>query len=284
MLLEDNLIKQDKHVTSGAKDNLVSECTNTGLISALMLTIVMPMSFDSVADWLEEDYVGSGFAFLDGYIGQQLSASQLENALPALNDISMVFYVLGVFGFLASTVLTVVMLLCVGEVSSDKGCQEFMRRVGHGTRGPYLLFMSGCFFAIPASIRYAAGIKTLAGLVLLFLVGCIMVFIIIAVSYWYVQACIRTHNRINEFSDLHLSQEEAQEDVEAWFRQTPKGGTLEDCLQDLAGVLENKDSSQLIIGLDGISTQRVAMHYHKKNAETIGLSLSQSELYQLARQ
>ena len=120
MTLADNLIKNDKGITGAAQENLVNECTNTGLISALMLTIIVPMSFDSVTDWLEEDFAGSGYAFMDGYIGQQLSASQIEGALPALNDISQVLYVLGVFGFLASTILTVIMLLCVG----DRGGQQ----------------------------------------------------------------------------------------------------------------------------------------------------------------
>jgi hypothetical protein len=41
----------------------------------------------------------------------------------------LIFYVLGTFGFLASTVLTVIMLLCVGEISTDSGCEEFLRRV-----------------------------------------------------------------------------------------------------------------------------------------------------------
>jgi hypothetical protein len=46
----------------------VNECTNTGLISALMLTIVLPMSYESVTDWLEEDYVSSGYAFMDAVV------------------------------------------------------------------------------------------------------------------------------------------------------------------------------------------------------------------------
>ena len=46
----------------------MNECTNTGLISALMLTIVLPMSFESVSDWLEEDYVSSGYAFMDAAV------------------------------------------------------------------------------------------------------------------------------------------------------------------------------------------------------------------------
>ena len=126
--------------------------------------------------------------------------------------------------------------------------------MGNGTRAPYLLFMLGCSFAIPAGMRYVASIKTLGGLVGLLLVLGIMSWVVIAVSYWYVQACIRAHNRINEFGDLNLSQNEAQQDVEAWFRQNEKkGGTLEECLQDLAGIqVDQASSSELIIFLDGI--------------------------------
>ena len=58
----------------------MNECTNLGLISALMLTIVVPMSLDNVNDWLEEDFVGSGFAYLfDGWLGQHEGENQVRS-------------------------------------------------------------------------------------------------------------------------------------------------------------------------------------------------------------
>ena len=198
MTLADNLITSDNTVTSGAKDNLVNECTNTGLISALMLTIVVPMSFDSVTDWLEEDYTGSGYAFVDGYIGQAIGATAAENAVAFLNDFSLLFYVFGTFGYLASTILTVIMLLCVGELGTDMGCEEYLRGIGHSTRAPYLLFMAGCGFAIPAGARYACTIKTLPGLIILGLILGSMSFMVMRFSYIYVSSCIKAHNKINE--------------------------------------------------------------------------------------
>lgn len=286
LALADNLITSDKGVTSGAKENLVNECTNTGLISALMLTIVLPMSYESVTDWLEEDYVSSGYAFMDGWIGQQLTSAQIESVLGGLNDFALIFYVLGTFGFLASTVLTVIMLLCVGEISTDSGCEEFLRRVGKGTRAPYLLFMTGCMFAIPAALRYAVSIKTLPGLVILAVVIAGMSLLIECVSYFYVSACIQAHNRINEFGELSLSNKEAQEDVAKWFEKNGEaGGAVQECLQDLAGYLVDKSqNSELIINLDSLSRQRVAMQYHKLRAESVGISLPPSELYNLSCQ
>ena len=41
-------------MVQGARDNLINECTNMGLISALMLTMILPMAYDHVNDWLEE--------------------------------------------------------------------------------------------------------------------------------------------------------------------------------------------------------------------------------------
>jgi len=66
---------------TGAKDNVGSECANIGLVSALMLTIIVPMSYESLSDWLEEDYVGSGFAFAEGYIGEKLSEAPICECL-----------------------------------------------------------------------------------------------------------------------------------------------------------------------------------------------------------
>ncbi|CAK9085669.1 Uncharacterized protein SCF082_LOCUS40570 [Durusdinium trenchii] len=265
LALADNLITSDKG------ENMTNERTNTGLISALMLTIVLPMSFESFNDWLEEDYVGSGYIFQDSYIGQQLTEAQIQSALAGLNDFALIFYVLGTFGFLASTVLTVTLLLCVGELSTDTGCEEFLRKVGRGTRAPYLLFMAGCAFAVPAVVRYAVSSRTLPGLIIVCLVLLVMSFMVIGFSYFYVSACIRAHNRINEFEELNLSNSEAQQDVEAWFERNGKtGGAVQDCIQDLSGVFEEKaQNSELIINLDNLSQQRVAMHYHKLRAASV---------------
>ena len=109
-----------------------------GLISALMMTIVVPMAFENVDDWLEEDYAGSGFAFQDSWIGQQLSESQLQNAVTALHDLSLLGYFVGSVGYLCSTIVTVIILLCIGEIESDAGVEEFLRRVGNATRIPCL--------------------------------------------------------------------------------------------------------------------------------------------------
>ena len=103
-----------------------------------MLTIVVPMTFENVEDWLEEHYSGSGYALQDGYIGQQLTESQLENMVPAMNDMSLICYMVGSLGYLCSTIVTVLILLCVGEIESDAGVEDFLRRVGSGSRIPCL--------------------------------------------------------------------------------------------------------------------------------------------------
>ena len=67
-----------------------------------MMTIVVPMAFENVDDWLEEDYAGSGFAFQDSWIGQQLSESALQEAVTGLHDMSLICYFVGSVGYLCS--------------------------------------------------------------------------------------------------------------------------------------------------------------------------------------
>ena len=55
-------------------------------------------------------------------------------------------------------------------------------------------------------------------------------------------------------------------------------GTLQDCLLDLAAT-NDKGS---VIPLDAVSQQRVAMHFHKKYAEMIGVPLTSIDLYRMA--
>ena len=286
LTLADDLITSDNGVKAGAKDNLVNECANTGLISALMLTIIVPLSFENLSDWLEEDYVGSGYAFVDGFIGQRLSEAQSENALAALHDLSLIFYAVGIIGFLNATVTTICVLLCVGELSTDAGCAEWLKRVGHVTRAPYLLSLSACAFTASVIVRWALSVKTLLGLIVLSVMCLTGLVLVVGICNVYIAGCIRAHNRIHEFEDLNLSQSEAQEDVEAWWKQNAKiDGTLQDCLNALAGLLKDPEKKHtLVISLNGISKQQVALHYHKLRAESLGITLLASELYNLSLQ
>jgi len=284
--LADNLITSDKGVTTGTKENLVNECTNVGLIAALMLTIVLPFSFDNINDWLEEDFAGSGFAFMDGYIAQHLTSPDIQNAIGGLNDFTLICYALSSCSFLVATGLPVLMLLCLGELSTDAGCEESLRRVGHMTRAPYTYFVTGSVFGtIPAAVRYVLTIKTLPGLILLLMVIVISTILCLVYTYSYVAGCVRAHNCINEFEELSLSNSEAQQDVETWFEKSGKTrGSVEDCLLDLSGIVVNQSQkSELIINLDSFSRQCVAMHYHKLRAESLGITLSQTDLYNLCQ-
>ncbi|CAE7301830.1 unnamed protein product [Symbiodinium microadriaticum] len=285
--LADNVITSDKGVTTGTKENLVNECTNMGLIAALMLTIVLPFSFDNINDWLEEDFPGSGFGFMDGYIGQQLTSSGIENAIGGLNDFTLVCYALSSCGFLVATGLPVLMLLCLGELGTDAGCEEFLRRVGHMTRAPYTLFVAGAFIGtVPSAVRYVLTVKTLPGLILVLIVIVTMTILCLVYTYSYVAGCVRAHNCINEFEELSLSNSEAQQDVETWFEKSGKTrGSVEDCLLDLSGIVVNpSQNSELIVNLDSFSRQCVALHYHKLRAESLGIALSQTDLYNLSCQ
>ena len=290
---------------TGSKDNVGNECTNIGLVSALMLTIIVPMSYDNLSDWLEEDYVGSGTAFAESYIGKQLSESQIENALPWLHDVSLFFYAVGINGFLSSTIASIGMLLCVGELSTDAGCTEWLKRAGIFVRAPYFLLLSATLFVYAVLLRWVLAVKTLPGLICVS-VSCITGYLSYAVvCFVYVRSCIKAHNRIHDFEDLNLSEDHAREDVEAWWKQNVKtAGTLKDCLHALDGKLTSSQSglwpcitkaflgieqeSTLVISLDGISKERVAMHYYKLRAESIGIKVSESklelELYQLCSQ
>ncbi|CAE7348831.1 unnamed protein product [Symbiodinium pilosum] len=166
-----------------------------------MLTIVVPMSYENVADWLEEEFQGSGFTFLDGFIGQKLGEETVQHAAATLNDVAMIFYLIGFVGFLCSTITTVIMLLCVGEVQTELGCQEFMRRVGNFTRVPYLFFMVGFLYAFASAIRYLVTMKTLGGLIILAILMLCAATLVATTCDFFVRCCIQTHNGINELFD-----------------------------------------------------------------------------------
>ncbi|CAE7275763.1 unnamed protein product, partial [Symbiodinium pilosum] len=111
--------------------------------------------------------------------------------------VAMIFYLIGFVGFLSSTITTVIMLLCAGEVQTELGCQEFMRRIGNYSRAPYLFFMVGFLYAFASVIRYFVTMKTLGGLIILGLVMLIAAALISSTCDFFVRCCIQTHNGIN---------------------------------------------------------------------------------------
>ena len=236
------------------------------------------MAFDHVTDWLEEDYVGSGFAYLDGWIGQQQGEDSVQSTMPAIHDLSLICYVLSSLGYLCSTIVSVIGLLCVGEIETDAGVEEFLRNIGSGTRIPYLFWWNGAFFVIPCAVRFTLSCKTLGGLIVMCLIELILLILATLSSVHWVRSCISGHNTVHEFEELQLSLSEAEEDVNAWFAHNQNPGALQDCLLDLAGHSEVK----VMISMDTVSQQRVAMCFHKKHAEIIGVPLSPPDLYRMA--
>jgi len=80
---------------------------------------------------------------------------------------------------------------------------------------------------------------------------------------------------------LSLTKAEASADVEAWFKANPRGGTLRDCLDDLAGVSPTRYPG-LVANLDKLSQFRVALEFHRRNAKLLGLTLTDADLYSMA--
>ena len=112
--------------------------------------------------------------------------------------------------------------------------------------------------------------KTLGGLIALAL-GMLLIALLIAFTCdFFVRCCIRAHNSINEFEELHLSDAQVQEDVDAWFAHNPKRRTLDACVADLSGLAP---TTSLLIKLDGISQQRVAVSFHRQGVPTKSTSV-----------
>ena len=80
-----------------------------------------------------------------------------------MNDFVLVFYVIGFAGYLFSTIMTVIMLLCVGEVQTEMGCHVYLKNIGFMSRMPYLCFLMGCLFAVASALRFMVTPKTPGG-------------------------------------------------------------------------------------------------------------------------
>ncbi|CAE7248089.1 unnamed protein product [Symbiodinium microadriaticum] len=179
--------------------------------------------------------------------------------------------------------MTVVMLLCVGEVQTEMGCHVYLKNIGFMSRMPFLCFLMGCLFAVASGLRFIVTPKTPGGLVVL---GLVVLFLIAGMFFGspvLIQAAIKAHNVIHEYEDLRLSLSEAEEDVECWFSHNPDGGPLTDCLQELGCFVQHQNRAcDVILPLDSISEHRVAYFFHKKQAETLGITLSPIDLYRLS--
>jgi hypothetical protein len=166
---------------------------------------------------------------------------------------------------------------------------------------PYMFFGCGSLFMFASFVRWLFVLQTLGGLVASLVIGLTMGLFAFWVCIAYVRCCLQASDYAGESGklSLHLSQKEAEQDVEKWFEIAPGGGTLESCLDALATVYPNRVDSRgpamgfseksmanknMIIGLDGISELRVAIEYHRQRARIAGLELSGADLYWGAHQ
>lgn len=281
--------------TGGKRDGMMAHYNNIGLICALMLTVVIPMSYDYHNDWLSEEWLEAS------YVATALGEETMATLIPILNDVSLILYAIGSAGYFFSVIMTVLVLLILTVLSDDVSSCIYDQLSGIYGRMPYMFFGGGSLFMLASFIRWLFVIQTLGGLVASSAIGLSIGMFAFWVCIAYVRCCLQAGGYAQESSkpSLHLSQQEAEQDVEKWFETAPGGGTLESCLDGLAAVYPNRVDSRglvmgfseknmanknMVIGLDGISALRVAIEYHRQRARIAGLELSGADLYWGAHQ
>mmetsp|Transcript_121837 Transcript_121837/g.215605 ORF Transcript_121837/g.215605 Transcript_121837/m.215605 type:complete len:158 (-) Transcript_121837:69-542(-) len=147
---------------------------------------------------------------------------------------------------------------------------------------PLAFFIGGCVFVtLGAATRMICHPKTQVGWIVMLLSLSLSVFIQWGMTAGMGRAFLRTANTLAEFDELHLHTKDAQHDVDLWFNHTPTGGSLDACMHAL-GAEVISEGCRVVVGLNSISKEKVAMCYHRKKAEIMGVELSNSELYQIS--
>jgi len=264
----------------GIKQSVFDENVNLAVISALLLTLVVPMFFESWEDYLSEDFDGSGTLFIEGYIGSRLDENAVKVATRWLADIGHCFYLLSTGGFLFSTLASVYILLCVNEIGSDNGVSVFLRQMGAAIKLPYIFFSFGmvCFGAI--LLRCVFTVRSLEVLIIE-MVGIVpMVSCFCFVSQIYcVQCTCHALHEIHNYEPLALTPAEVHEDVELYLQKAGPSAEMADCLFNL----QARTPTGALVSLSSVTTALVKAAYHRKMLEWMGFEIPDSAIYQITR-
>lgn len=276
--------------TGGKREDIMTNNNNIGLICALMLTVVIPMSYDYANDWLSEEALESSF------LATALGEEAMVSVSPILSDFSLIMYVVGSAGYFFSVIMSVLNLLLATALSDDMTSCIYENLAGIYGRMPYLFFAGGSLFMLASFVRWLFVLQTLGGVVASLAMGLTLGSFALWVCMKYVKCCLQAEGyaQVCRKQALHLNQQEAKEDVKKWLEIAPGCGTLESCLDSLAALYPNGRSEttgtvgfseksmgkkNMVIGLDGSSELRVAIEYHRQRARMAGLELLDTDLY-----
>eukprot|EP00927_Polykrikos_kofoidii_P081552 TRINITY_DN7902_c2_g1_i1.p1 TRINITY_DN7902_c2_g1~~TRINITY_DN7902_c2_g1_i1.p1 ORF type:complete len:362 (-),score=68.65 TRINITY_DN7902_c2_g1_i1:57-1142(-) len=265
---------------SGARQSAFDENVNMAILSALLLTLMMPMALDNSGDIFEEKYQNSGTDFADSFFANAVGEEMAESLIVLFTDIGGVALWLSTVGFMFSTLSCVYILLCVNEIGTDEGVSNFLSCMGFALRVPYLFFTLGHFWAVPVILRMVCTLKTWIGLLVLMaiLIPCVLVLLGISMVRT-VRCAINSVSFLHAYEPLILTPEEVRADVNMYFEQAGSSACVDECLDMMQSLAPNK----AVVPLAPLSMSIVKVAFHQRMSSLMGLSLSDETLYALAK-
>lgn len=163
----------EKYDRADMKQQVYDENVQMSLLSALLLTIVFPLSYEFNDDWLPTGHAG--------YIASTWLDNQLDE--PFWHDVSLCGYIGGVMGMLFSMLTSIFTMLASGELNEDYMLKFYDQYLGIGRKLPYFFFQIGVvFFLVVGTVpRWILCFQTLGALVIfaIFVGLCIVIFLVL---------------------------------------------------------------------------------------------------------
>lgn len=265
-----------KHIKKHSQD----EAMNMGLISALFLTIFVPLLTENASDFMEESYNDAGtdieaswffsmlrdagFANVEECDGSCFEA-KFENVI---FDVSLLLYGLPAWSLAMTTVGSLIVMLIYGQLKSDESVNTFRKMVGNPMRLVFLSCVAALLGGVGLFIRFACLVRSWWAAILITLVFAFFGFgLLHFVMVKSVKGLVTVSQDEGLFLPLSLSLEDVREDVALYLRHAGEEANLDGAIDAMCGVTP----SGTIVELGGVSQTRVQVEWRKQFASLLGI-------------
>jgi len=275
-------LHEDSKGVDGMKQNICDGVGNLGVVSALLLTLVVPMFYGSIDDFLvkrDEDYQSSGAAILDSWLCRQFDHDRIDDISRGLANLMHASYVISLVAFLFSTLSSVYILLCVNGLGDDNGAALFVQHMGKAIRLPYIFFTGGMAMFGGVLARLIFTVRSLEAMIIELVVAGVMVTSCCGLSQFYCVhcTCITLYNT-STHEPLVLTPTEVEEDVLAYFENAGPCAALEECLWSL----QARTKAGACVPLSSVTRVLAKAAYHRKMVQILGLIVPDEAIYQVS--
>lgn len=254
----------------GMKQAVFDQHVNLAIVSALLLSFMIPLAMEHSGDYLEKGETNSLFnGVIAQLLNKDLGVDAISDWIGTLEDFNYCCYGIAALCNFTAVLLCCFVLLAVIELQTDEAVVSFVKAMGWFYPLPYILWIIGSFLPfLPLTVRSWFMMKSWNSMLL---AACICWLQTTIALFFLVRVVRKTVNTIlgkTKYTALSLNCEECEEDVCTYLDHVGDEGSLRDCLSHL----RCQDANGVVVPLAGFTQMAVRQEYVRQIAKRLQLS------------